>query len=237
MTTQVGRKLCLLALLTCSLLFLATSAFSASIIAPDVLEYPRVEDAYFKGAILIGDSMADGLALHNLIPELQMLSRIGMTPSSAMTDTSFKNDGEAVTVVDKIPVMRPTAVYVWLGANALVGVAPDRVIRDYDRLLTRMAKQVPATTPFYLLEVTPVRALSGERYANFTNERIDTFNTALYDLAKRHGSTYLLPVNSLLKNADGLLDASFAADDGIHLLRPAYEILADYLYTHAIPLE
>lgn len=33
------------------------------------------------------------------------------------------------------------------------------------------------------------------------------------------------------------MDKEYAAGDGIHLKRAAYDLLANYLYTHTIPVE
>lgn len=212
----------------------AASAFvhpEASV--PDVPECERVEDIHFERAVLVGDSLADGIAIHNVMPELQLLSRIGLSPRTALTNTTFKNNGKAVTVIQKLPVMRPDALYLWLGSNGLVSKSAGQVIRDYDRLLNRVIDVLP-DTPIYLLEVTPVGTLTHDRYASFTNERIDDFNQQLREVAVRHNA-YVLPINALLKDAEGLLDTQYAAEDNIHLLKPAYEVIAEYLYTHVLP--
>lgn len=196
---------------------------------PDVPACERVEDAYFSGAVLVGDSLADGLGIHNLLPELQLMSRIGLTPYSARTSAVFKQDGKPVTIVQKLPYMRPTAVYLWLGSNSLMGTGEDQVIYEYERLLRLLVKALP-NTPFYLLEATPVT-----QEAKCTNERIDAFNRSLYALAKKY-NVYLLPTNSLLKGQDGCIVAEYGAEDGVHLKAAAYELLAEYLYTHALPV-
>lgn len=201
--------------------------------SPDVPACERVDDACFERAVLVGDSMADGLAIHGVMPTLQLLTRIGLSPRTALTQASFKNDDKSVTLDKKLPVMRPSAVYLWLGTNGLDTRDVDKVLDDYDRLLNRLLTALP-DTPFYLLEVTPVTLLEHERYADFTNGHIDTFNAALRELAERH-NVYVLPVNALLKDDDGLLVADYAAEDGIHLRKPAYELLAEYLYTHVLP--
>lgn len=201
---------------------------------PEVPTCDRVEDAYFHRMVLVGDSMADGLAIHDLVGELQLMTRIGLSPRTARTEPLFKHDGKDVTIVRKLPLMRPTAVYLWLGSNGLVSQTAQTVLNDYERLLDSLIKAMPET-PVYLLEVTPVQLLSGMRHETFTNERIDAFNEGLRLLAVSR-NVYLLPINHLLKNDQGILEESYAASDGIHLQKEAYKILAEYLYTHAIPL-
>lgn len=199
---------------------------------PDVPTSPRVKDDYFTHAVFVGDSLADGLALHSPIPGLQILARIGLSPRTARTNTTFKNNGKPVTLAEKLPAMRPDAVYLWLGSNGLDKADAQQVLRDYDRLLNLLLAALPET-PFFLLEATPVRPLSGKGYQGFTNERIDAFNRGLREMAIRH-NVYLLPVNALLRDAYGFLEEAHAASDGIHLQESAYKILADYLYTHTL---
>lgn len=202
--------------------------------APDVPPSERVDSACLAGAVLVGDSMGDGLAIHGVAPGLQLLARIGLSPQSALTEEAFQDGGKPVTLVDKLSAMRPDAVYLWLGSNGLAAMGVEQVTCDYDRLLNQLLEALP-DIPFYLLEVTPVRELTQEGFADLRNERIDAFNQALREVAKRH-NVYVLEINALLKDEEGLLGEAYAAEDGTHLLRPAYEALAEHLYTHVLPL-
>lgn len=217
---------------------LAVAAVAEDAPAPFCPEPPtcaRVEDAYFAGAVLVGDSMADGIAIHQVLPQAQVMSRIGLSPRTARTQPLFKHDGKAVTIVDKLPRMRPSMVYMWLGSNGLTHKEADAVLADYDRLLRALAVALP-DTPICLMEVTPVAELSGAQYEGFTNARIDAFNEGLWALAEEHG-VCLLRVNALLKDERGLLAEAFRAGDGIHLTKPAYELLGAYIYTHVMETE
>lgn len=207
------------------------SAYSHPLIpSPDVPASGRVSDMYFDGAVLVGDSLADGLAIHDLIPEMMILSRIGLSPRTAASSELFKQSGRSVTAVDKLAGLKPAAIYLWLGTNGLDSKPADSVIEDYDRLLNRLLKKLPET-PVFLLEVTPVQILTQQRYDGFTNARIDKFNSELRSLAIRH-NVYVLPINALLKDADGLLAVEYAGKDGIHLQQAGYSLVADYMYTH-----
>lgn len=201
--------------------------------APTLPAGERAEDAYFRGAVLVGDSLADGLALYGLAPELQLVTSIGLSPRAAATEARFTYNGEEVTLAQKLRKMNPTAVYLWIGTNGLDAAEPDKVLADYGRMLNRVLTALP-DVPFFLLEVTPVMRLSNERYAGFTNERIDAFNGGLAELAARH-NVYILPTNAPLRNDGGFIAAGYAASDGIHLTRAAHEVIAEVLYTHTLP--
>lgn len=202
---------------------------------PDVPVCAPVEDGFFAGSVLVGDSVAEGLNIHSVIPEMEILSVIGISPRTAATDRIFSHDRKICTLAEKLVAMQPRMVYLWLGSNGLDTKPADMVIEDYDRLLNVLLSALPDTV-FYLVEVTPVKLVAQEKYANLTNERVDRFNEGLRDVARRH-NVYLLPVNFLLRNEKGLLDSEYGAGDGIHLRKPAYEALAAYFYTHTVPLE
>lgn len=223
----------LVLMLLCVFATAAVAEGDAVPFCPDIPTGERVEDIYFEDAVLVGDSMADGFAIHQLLPEVQVMARIGLSPRTARTQPLFKHGGKAVTIVQKLPRMRPSMVYLWLGSNGLTHKTADAVLSDYDRLLRMLVTALP-NTPICLIEVTPVAQLSGVQYEGFTNERIDAFNAGLQALAEEH-ELYLLRVNALLKDEQGLLAEPFQSGDGIHLLKSAYEKLAEHIYTHPLP--
>lgn len=202
---------------------------------PEVPACEAVEDAYFEGAVLVGDSTAEPFELHGVIPALETLTVIGISPRTAATDRIFTHEKQPCTLTEKLVAMQPRMIYLWLGSNGVDTKPADQVIDDYDRLLNVLLAALPDTL-VYLVELTPVKLVAQEQYANYTNERVDDFNEGLLEVAKRH-NVYLLPVNFLLRNEKGLLDGEYGAGDGIHLRKPAYEKLADFFYTHTIPLE
>lgn len=203
--------------------------------APEIPIGARVADAYFTGAVLVGDSIAEGLSIHQLMPELTVLSVIGLSPRTAESNKLFKHDKQPVTLAEKLVALNPTVVYLFLGSNGVDMKPADQVIADMDRLLNTLIAALPET-PIILLELTPVMLRAQEQYRSYTNERVDKFNEALYDVALRH-NVYLLRVNAVLRNDKGRLDAAYGAGDGIHLTKEGYAVLADFLYTRTLPLE
>ena len=110
-----------------------------------------------------------------------------------------------------------------------------RTLEDYEILLNTLLPAFPDTL-FYLCSLTPVKAKVQDRYERFTNARIDAFNEGLRELARAH-NIYYLHTNDLLRDSKGYLDNEYGTGDGIHLRASAYQLLADYLYTHTIPLK
>lgn len=203
--------------------------------APEVPLGERVDDGYFNGAVLVGDSVGEGFRIHEVVPSLEVISVIGLSPRTAATNKLFLLDKQPCTLAEKLVAMQPSMVYLWLGANGVDTKPAHMVIDDYDRLLNTLLAALPDTL-FYIVELTPVKLVAQEKYVNFTNERVDAFNAGLREVAQRH-NVYLLPVNFLLRNEKGLLDGVYGAGDGIHLKKAGYEALAQYFYTHTVPLE
>jgi len=203
--------------------------------APDVPARERVDDSYFQDAILVGDSTARGLRLSQKIPALEVLSVIGISPRTAATTKLFEHENKPVKLAEKLVALQPSMVYLWLGSNGVDTKDAPRVVQDYNHLLNVLLTALP-DTPFILMELTPVKLSAQERYRNYTNKRVDLFNEGLREAASRH-NVYILPINSLLKNEKNLLAGHYGAKDGIHLTNAAYEVIADFLYTHTIPVE
>lgn len=196
--------------------------------APGAAPTPPPLDA-FADAVLLGDSLADGLVIHDAAPDLLVLARIGLSPRTARTDTSFRHNDRPVTAVRKLAALAPDAVYLWLGTNGLDsgGFTVEGILADYERLAAALAGALPDTA-LVLLEITPVAAAVDAK-GEFTNARVDAFNEGLHGMALRHGA-YVLPINAPLRDAGGCLHADYAASDGMHLRAAAYQVISDLLY-------
>lgn len=214
------------------------SAFAATgYPVPEVPASERVEDRYFKGAVMIGDSLASAFDVHGVVPKLQLLTDIGLSPRTAVTPRIFRMSGEKhkVSLLKALSAMKPRVLYLWLGANGLNIKNEERVLADYEQLLNYLLPQYPDAL-VYLISATPIRDHVSEKFTYFTNKRVVAYNEGLRELAARH-NVYYLDFHSLLVNPQGEVIHEYGTGDGIHLRARAYDLLADYLYTHTIPLE
>lgn len=200
---------------------------------PDVPQTEAVADEYFRGVVLVGDSMAESFDLYGVVPELTVISEIGASARTAHDYAIFAQEGREWKLCDLLAQTRPEAVYLWLGSNGVDTKPASQVVDDYEKLLDQLIAALPDTL-ICCMALPPVHALAREQYANYTNARVDAFNEGLRDLCARRG-VYFLDITDLLRHKGGELDVQYAAGDGIHLKRPAYDLLAEYLYTHAVP--
>ena len=103
-----------------------------------------------------------------------------------------------------------------------------------DMLLNILIAQLPDTL-VYLISIPPITPNVWERYPHLKPARITAYNQGLRELAAKH-AVYYLDVYSVLVNQDGYTDKRYAAYDGYHLKTEGYKALADYIYTHALPI-
>ena len=205
--------------------------------APEVPACDPVPDSYFEGAVLVGDSLASAFDIHGVVPELTILSDIGLSARTATGNKTFLLPGHKykIPLAEALADLEAKKIYLWVGANGLNTKDEVRTLADYDQLLNYLLPHYPDAL-VYLISATPVKPKLTQRYEHFTNRRVEAFNTGLRALAEAHG-VYYLDFHSLFLSARGELSDDYGAGDGLHLRTPAYERMAEYLYTHAIPLE
>jgi len=183
--------------------------------------------------VLVGDSMAESFDIYGVVPELTVYSEIGASARTAHDYAIFKVGRETHRLADILAETQPPLLYLWLGSNGVDTKPSDQTLADYDRLLNQLIPLLPETI-IYCMSLPPVHRLALEQYPSYTNARVDNFNAGLRDLCAAH-NVYFLGITDMFRHESGELDMTYGAGDGIHLKRPAYDMLADYLYTHAIP--
>lgn len=205
--------------------------------SPEVPEGPRADDTYFSDAVLIGDSLSVGLDANGVIPEMYFLAKVGLSANSAAKHIIFpKTVGSErkVKLLEVLEPLQPKKIYIWLGTNGVDKVNAETILGDYRNLLNELIGQYPEAL-IYIMELLPIGEKAEGMYRNFTNDNIDTFNRGLHTLAEEH-NVYVLPMNQLLRAPEGGLSREHGTADGIHLRSTGYDLVADFLYTHTIPM-
>ncbi|MDR3051920.1 MAG: GDSL-type esterase/lipase family protein [Oscillospiraceae bacterium] len=201
---------------------------------PTIPERASVDDGYFSNAILVGDSLASGVPYYKVMPALEVLYHIGLAPRSIAADNvTFKLNGRSLTLPQYLAARNPDIVYIWLGLNGVDGSPAHMVLDNYDIMLDKLIGALPDTL-FCLIELPPVALNATDRHHTLTNKNVNLFNIGLMQLAWKH-NIYLLQIHDLLLK-DDILPKKYAAADGYHLKKTAYEGIVNYLYTHTLPL-
>ena len=204
--------------------------------SPDVPQSARVDDAYFKDAVFIGDSILSGLQVHDVVPEARFACEIGTSASRALRSRVIQYNNQYLTLIDYAMLKySPKKVYVMLGTNGLNIVKPDRVLADMRDLIAYVVETWPEVI-VYIISLPPVSPAATDRHRLLNNDNIVMYNEGLRQIAQEY-QVFYLHTNPLFTQEDGSLERSFAAKDGYHMLQRAHEIFADYLYTHTVPYD
>lgn len=106
------------------------------------------------------------------------------------------------------------------GVNDLIfsTIAPEALLRQYERLLDRIAAESPATQVF-IQSPLPLDEARNEPYFTGKNARIEAFDRLLRRMAARRGLKFIDIRSRMLR--DGKLPAEYTVD-GIHLTPAGY---------------
>lgn len=208
----------------------------------DIAKYPppvvplceRVDDSYFNDAVLIGCSIMSGVELSGGVDQAAFVTRIGMSPRGAMHNKNFKVGNQYLTMAEYVVTLAPAKLYIMLGSNGVDIKRVPVVLLEMNELLNHLIGQLPDTL-LYVISIPPVTPMVRERSPYLTDAKIAAYNEGLRELASLH-NIYYLDIYAQLADENGRTDSRYAAGDGYHLQSVGYALVAEYLYTHAIPL-
>lgn len=151
----------------------------------------------FRGSIVVGDSVTEGLSLYGWLSEEQVFSKVG---ASVVNGETLFNAAAATY---------PHNAFFAYGMNDMGNYGGDAkaFTRDYTALLKAFHKTSPKTKIYICSITTPTeKAIAGNRSIGAYKE----FNKALKKMCKKNGYTYV-DVSDILENNPKLY-----AGDGIH---------------------
>lgn len=197
---------------------------------------------YFNNCLFIGDSVSMGLATYNKIPTNSVYANLGLNISSILTgampakgatgdDPSIYYKG--MTVIQAVAAKQPQNVYIMLGSNGISWLSNDFMIDKYKELISEVKTSVPSAK-IYVISIPPVataRENMSQSDGKILNADVDVYNSELLKMANEVG-IYFVDLNTALKNNDGKLDDSMAANDGMHFKGTTYDTMLEYLMTH-----
>lgn len=195
-------------------------------------ETEAVEDTYFDGAVFLGDSRTEGLALYSGLKTGHFYTAVGATVESVFSKKNFETEGgEKVPLLDAAAAQECDKVYIMLGINEL-GWSKAKTFHDqYAKLIDRVREDHPEAK-IVLQSIPPVSARQEAKKTYVNNARISDYNEIIRTLAEEK-QCYFLDVAACLTGEDGLLpkDLNF---DGIHLNPAGCKIWLNYLRTHSL---
>ena len=216
------------------LTLLSTAAAVTLAAQPDSLDYRG--DYYFSKrsqqeslpvrphhTVMLGNSLTERGAWAEYFPEAHVINRgIGGDCVAGMAAR-----------LDSIVAGRPRAIFLMAGVNDLIfsTIAPEALLRQYERLLDRIAAESPATQVF-IQSPLPLDEARNEPYFTGKNAHIEAFDRLLRRMAARRGLKFIDIRSRMLR--DGKLPAEYTVD-GIHLTPAGYAVWVEALRPYVTP--
>lgn len=122
---------------------------------------------------------------------------------------------------------KPQRFIITVGINGLASWNKESFCRYYNRLIAMIQNASP-TTVIYLQSVYPIAPKALEKLPKFSNQKIDTVNTWICEMASEHRISYLNTA-SVLKDAHGNLNENFHNGDGLHLSCEGFNTMLRYV--------
>ena len=86
---------------------------------PYVPEREAVGDDYFADAIIVGDSMVEAFDLYDVLPEITVYAKIGVSAKSLCSSTYFDYGDMQMKMFEILIHSQPKIVYLWVGSNGV----------------------------------------------------------------------------------------------------------------------
>ncbi len=209
--------------------------------ADDGVTLPLTADAgtaYQDKIIFVGDSLTAHLINREVLTggtdtkQVWRCENNMMNLNSEVTSAKiiFPGTGDKITVAEAAARAKPELMVITLGTDWGVSyLGEDEFKACYTALVQAIQKASPKTE-IILQSIFPVTASC----KNLDNTKIDTANKWVKAVAAENGCHYL-DTQSVLKDDKNCLKAEYCnSSDGIHLGKNAYEVILNYIRTHAL---
>lgn len=198
-----------------------------------VEESEMVSTSYFDDAVFIGDSITTGIESYSILDNAVVIANTGVNVDSIRTKPFYETQTGTVTAIDALALQENVGkIYIMLGSNGIAWFPKETLVNLYEEFVTSVMQTKPEAT-IYIQSILPVTKPLNDLANNITNEKIDEYNLALIDLAKKL-NVYYVDVNSALKDENNALPTDASPTDGMHFGSEYYNKWIDYLKKHTV---
>ena len=200
---------------------------------------PDAGIAYQDKIIFVGDSLTAHLINRGVLTGGQATQQVWRCENNMMNLNSevvnakiiYPATGEKMTIAQAAAKAKPEIMIITLGTDYGVSYLSESDFKAcYTELIQGIKKASPKTT-IILQSIFPVTATC----TNLNNPKIDTCNTWVKAVAAEN-DCYYLNTQTVLKDANNCLKTEYCnSTDGIHMGKNAYEVILQYIRTHAVP--
>ena len=203
-----------------------------------LLATPDAGTSYQDKIIFVGDSLTAHLINRGVLTggtdtkQVWRCENNMMNLNSEVTSAKiiYPGTGEKMTVAEAAAKAKPEIMIITLGTDWGVAYLNETEFKAcYSGLIQAIQKASP-NTEIILQSIFPVTA----GCTALDNTKIDTANKWVKAIAAENGCRYL-NTQSVLKDDKNYLKAEYCnSSDGIHLGKNAYEVILQYIRTHAL---
>jgi lysophospholipase L1-like esterase len=191
---------------------------------------------YIEDTIFIGDSRTVGLKTYSYVKAENVYALNGQNHQSARSE-AFVNlgTGRLLTVAQAIAVTKPKRMVVSYGINGISStfMSHDTFFNQYSLLIDELKAASPNSI-IIIQSILPVsNSYEYKSQYKITNDKIDSYNVTLKNLAKDKGCKYL-DTSGVLKDGNNCLLSEYDSGDGLHFDSQTYAVLLQYLDQHRI---
>ncbi len=208
----------------------------------DGVTLPLTEDAgteYQDSLIFVGDSLTAHLINRGVLTGGSDTKQVWRSETNMINLNSevtsakiiFPGTGEKMTIAEAAREAKPSILIITLGTDWGVAYLGEEEFKEcYTKLVVQIQKASPRTK-IVLQSIFPVTAAC----PSLSNQQIDTANTWVKAVAAEN-ECYYLDTQSILKDDKNCLKDEYCnSTDGIHLTTGAYQMILNYIRTHAVP--
>ena len=200
---------------------------------------PDAGIAYQDKIIFVGDSLTAHLINREVLTGGTSTKQVWRCENNMMNLNSevtaakiiFPGTGEKMTVAEAAARAKPEIMIITLGTDWGVSYLSEAEFKDCYAGLIRAIQKASPKTKIILQSIFPVTA----GCVNLDNAKIDNANKWVKAIAAENGCRYL-DTQTVLKDDKNCLKTEYCnSNDGIHLGKNAYEVILQYIRTHALP--
>lgn len=177
--------------------------------------------------VIVGDSNIKNMYLNGYLPREKAWAIPCLHAQSMQTTPVYiYGTSRQMTVIDATREYKPENMVLYFGAFSTAWITEE----EFDSGATNMIKMIKEASPntrIYLLSILPITQY-GPNINNFSQSRLDYFNTKIEGLAASNGLKYLNG-QSVIKDASGYGNPAYYVDDGYHLNATGHNILRNYI--------
>jgi len=186
---------------------------------PEYYEFTAGDKAYFDDALFIGDSRTVGIKKFGTLENADYFATTGLNLYKIFVTKMKTDDGQQITLEEKLQHNVYGKVYVMLGINEL-GYNFDTTVEKYREFLEYIRSLQPDAI-LYVCANLHVNDLRNQVDEIHNNAAINRMNEVIAGFADQK-NTFYLDVNPVFDNENGNLSDDYISDDS-HLKAEYYE--------------